>query len=450
MILNRVRDYLLQGGERSRKAKKNILYSFLNKGLSILISLAIVPITIDYLNPEQYGIWLTLSSIVAWLSFFDVGLVNGFRNRFAEAKAKGDSVLARKYVSTTYFSMICIFGLLLIILEIVNPFINWPSILNVSQEYRTLLTAVASIVLIGVCTQFVANVFPTLLSADQRPAVSAMINTVGQGLALFVILLLTNYPKQSMTYIAVALSWIPVFVTIIVSVWSFTHNYKDFSPSIKLIDLSLIKSILNLGVRFFLIQVSIIVIFQFVNVILSRVLGPESVTVYNISYKYFSVIMMVFNIVISPYWSAYTDAYIKNEYDWMKSILNKLNKIWLLLVAVGFIMLLVSPFVYRFWIKDAVRIPILVSISMYVFMSVLSMSNMYMTLINGTGKILLQMIIYLVCASVSIPISILICRKLGIPGILIVLSTIYSIQAIFARLQLSRILKKTATGIWNK
>lgn len=65
---------------------------------SIVISLMVVPVTINYINAEQYGIWLTLSSIIAWLSYFNFGMASGFRNRFAEAVAKEDYTLARKYV----------------------------------------------------------------------------------------------------------------------------------------------------------------------------------------------------------------------------------------------------------------------------------------------------------------------------------------------------------------
>ena len=83
-------DFLLKGHERSVKAKKNILGSILIKGFSILISLIVVPLTINYINPSRYGIWLTLSSIVGWFSFFDIGLTQGLRNKFAEAKAKGE------------------------------------------------------------------------------------------------------------------------------------------------------------------------------------------------------------------------------------------------------------------------------------------------------------------------------------------------------------------------
>src|SRR5512133_1004899 len=97
-----VNDFFNQGDQRSINAKKNILVLSIVKGLSIAISLFIVPITIHYVNPTRYGIWLTLSSMVGWFSFFDVGLGHGLRNKFAEAVTNGKDELARIYVSTTY------------------------------------------------------------------------------------------------------------------------------------------------------------------------------------------------------------------------------------------------------------------------------------------------------------------------------------------------------------
>jgi len=91
-----------KGHQRSVKAKKNILASFIIRGCNIAISLVLVPLTIHYVNPTQYGIWLTLSSIIGWFGFFDIGFGNGLRNKFAEAIAKGEHELARIYLSTTY------------------------------------------------------------------------------------------------------------------------------------------------------------------------------------------------------------------------------------------------------------------------------------------------------------------------------------------------------------
>ena len=61
------------GAQRTKVVKLNVLYGFAIKGCSILLSLLLVPLTIGYINSELYGIWLTLSSVIHWISFFDIG-----------------------------------------------------------------------------------------------------------------------------------------------------------------------------------------------------------------------------------------------------------------------------------------------------------------------------------------------------------------------------------------
>lgn len=450
LMLDKLKHYWSSGDQRSIKAKRNIALSFGNKIIAVFISLAIVPLTIDYLNPEQYGIWLTLSSIVAWISFFDIGLGHGFRNRFAESKANGDIELARKYVSTTYFAMAIVFGIVLFVFEIINPFINWSTLLNVSQEQRDLLSTVMSVILIGVCTQFAANVFPIMLNADQKSAASSIIATIGQACALFVIFIFTKMPSHNMIYIALALTWIPVVTTLLISLWMFTHSYKEYSPSFKYVDKSLIRNIINLGAKFFLIQASMIVIFQIINIVLSRELGPSSVTEYNVAYKYMSIPQMIFNIITAPFWSAYTDAYTKGDYNWMKRVYRKLTKVFYALVCLCLLLLILSPLAIKIWLNGAVEVSYMITASVMLYICTISYSQLYMVLLNGLGKIYVQMLVYIVFAIICIPTTIFLCRHFGIVGIMLFYSIVYFTQALLAKKQLSLILQKKSDGIWDK
>ena len=183
-LVNMVRDFFLKGEERSVLAKKNIIASFLIKGCSIAISLIVVPLALNYVNPSQYGIWLTLSSMVAWMSFFDIGFTQGLRNKFAEAKARGDLYLARVYVSTTYFYLGAIFLIIWIFLLIANSFISWTKLLNIPAEQEVQVSMLAVIILTYFSFQFVFRIINTILTADQKPAKASFIDMLGQLIAL--------------------------------------------------------------------------------------------------------------------------------------------------------------------------------------------------------------------------------------------------------------------------
>lgn len=47
------------------------------------------------------------------------------------------------------------------------------------------------------------------------------------------------------------------------------------------------------------------------NILVSNLLGPDQVAPYNIANRYLSMGLIVLNIVLSPIWSAVTDAYAK-------------------------------------------------------------------------------------------------------------------------------------------
>ena len=179
--------HLIKGNARTVLAKKNIVGSLFIKGGSIAVSLVMVPLTIDYINPTRYGIWLALSSIVGWFSFFNVGMTQGLRNKYAEAKSRGDNEAAKMYISTTYAVLAIVFSVVWLIFLFVNPFLDWVNILNASSEMRMELSILAIIIFTYFCLQFVLKIINTIVTADQQPAKASLINFVGQIISLLVI-----------------------------------------------------------------------------------------------------------------------------------------------------------------------------------------------------------------------------------------------------------------------
>lgn len=71
--------FKIKGAQRSVKVKKNIIAMIGIKGISLGISLLYVPLLLHSMNSINYGIWLTLTSIVSWVAMCDIGLGNGLR-----------------------------------------------------------------------------------------------------------------------------------------------------------------------------------------------------------------------------------------------------------------------------------------------------------------------------------------------------------------------------------
>lgn len=445
-----IKRILYSNNNRTNAVKKNIVGSILVKGISILIQLLLVPLTLGYLSTELYGIWLTLSSILIWINFFDVGFTLGLKNKLAEAIAIGDLKKGKALVSTTYFMMIIIFVPLCIILELILPHINWSTFLNVNQAYNEQLVEVMQVLVICFCLQMIFNVISSILAACQKVALSSAFPVIGNFLALIAIYLLTKFSQPSLLNLALAISYLPIIVYFISSIIFFSGKLKAIRPSFKAIDTSLIKDILNLGVRFFIIQIQLIVLYQSTNILISNIASPADVTSYNLAYKYLSIALMLFNIILGPLWPAFTDAYTKKDYAWMNNVYKRMTKICALLIIAIIIMVILSPIAYHIWIGDKTNVPITMTIAVAVYVIIHSWDSLQVMLINGTGCVGLQTRVTLIGLVLHIPLSLLLGKHIGAFGVVISMTIINIIYSIIFTLQIRKLLDNNAFGIWSK
>jgi O-antigen/teichoic acid export membrane protein len=155
-------------------------------------------------------------------------------------------------------------------------------------------------------------------------------------------------------------------------------------------------------------------------------------------------------IVLAPIWSAYTDAYTRKDFVWMKHCTAKLEKMGLLTIPILILLTAISPFIFSHWLGDSINTSIGVSAAIAFFIFCKISGAIYMYQLNGIGKVRIQLITYTIIAIFALPIMTYSCRHWGLIGIVIIPSTAFFAQFIICRIQLNRIINQTATGIWNK
>lgn len=440
----------LSGNQRTVMVKKNIMGSLFIKGCSIIISLMLVPMTLGYVSSELYGIWLTLSSIMMWLNFFDIGFTLGLKNKLAEAIALGDWNRGKALVSTTYFMMILIFIPLCILLEFIIPYINWPSFLNVNAIYNDEIIKTLYVLIACFCLQMIVNVLTAVIAAYQKVALSSAFPVMGNFMSLIAIWMLTKLCPPSLMALAFAISAMPILVLLLASAILFHKRFKAVSPNIKSIDKTYIKDLFNLGAKFFLIQIQVVILYQCTNILISNVSGPNEVTAYNIAYKYLGVAMMIYTIILSPLWPAFTDAYTKKDFTWMKNIYGKMVKLYFASAVALILMVAISPIIYHLWIGEKANIPLLMTCCVAIYMLIHSWDTLQVQLINGIGAIKLQTYVTTIGLILHIPLSLCIGQYIGAIGVVISMVIINIIYSSFFTIQISKLLNQKAKGIWAK
>jgi O-antigen/teichoic acid export membrane protein len=441
---------LSKTNNRSVKAYKNIIGMFTLKGVNIAISLVMVPLTLNYLDVTRYGIWITLSAIFGWFSLFDIGLGNGLRNRLTEALAINDFKKARIYISTAYASLLVVFSGVFVLFAIANVFIDWTFILNTPKDLHGELSLLAGIVFFFFCMRFVTQLVSIIALAKQEPAFSQFLDVGGRIISFIGIFLLTRFTKGSLLYLGITLTALPVITSIFFSFYVFNNQYKELKPSISLVRFNVLRSILTLGVKFFIIQITGIIFYETNNIIIAQLFGPAEVTPYNITFQFFNSVALVFSIIVTPYWSAFTDAFIKKDLSWIKKSISRLKLFWIILVIFMVIISCLADTIIGLWVGKRVVIPNCLPLVITIYLLLTAYNSINCSFLNGTGKVKIQLYIAIIFAFIHIPIAIYFCKQFGIIGILFSAIINTFITSIVYEVQYRKIILNKAIGIWNE
>ncbi len=426
---------------------------FLNKGTSLFLSMLYVPLFLECLDKTRYGIWVTIMSLVNWIGFFDIGIGQGLRNLLAKSLAEENYIEAKKVVSTAYVAMILIFAFIMVIFVFIYPFINWYKIFNAPVDMASEINTLILIVVLMMCMNFILGIFKSVLLAYQMPDVTSNMNLAIQSISLLTIFIFYLSGKiSSLIGIGSILVIIPVLVYVFYTFKYFRGRFKRVLPSLRFFEKKMVRQILTLGAAFFIIQISNLFLFQSNNIIISNIIGPEAVPEYYIVNKYLSILLFAFTIITTPFWSAVTDAYTKKDIAWIKNVKSKLVRIYCGFVLLAIVMIIISPLFFNIWLGDKMEISTYLVILLSVFLLLQMYSNIFLSIINGIGKIKLQFYISILLPFIYVPLAIVMGKSVGIYGVVISGIIMMLIYAIIYPIQYYKIIsnENKSNSIWYK
>lgn len=434
---------------RSSILYKNVAFSFLLKFCSAVITLLMVPLTLNCLGAYQNGVWLTVSSLLVWIDQMDIGLGNGLRNRLATCIAHDDISEARRVVSSTMAMLVCIvFPVLLVLLLLV-----WQTdvyaFLNVQRELipelRLALLSGITLVCMTFVLKFISNVYMGL----QQPAVSTLLMTVGQAIALISTWLLYISGHASFLNIVIVNTAAPLLTYLLAYPYTFFVVHPELRPSLSMVNLHSALQLGNLGIKFFWLQIAAVVQFMTANILISNFFTPAMVTPYQIAYRYMSLVMVAFTVVCMPFWNATTDAFERGDIEWIRRANRRMNLMTIGVALLLGAMSLLSPWVYQLWIGSSSIVPFSMTVMMALYILLMVLSMRYSYFLNGVGALRLQLYMT-VMTVVFIPLAWVVCTLThSVLWFMAVMSGCLVPSIIVNMIQFNKILNGTSTGIWR-
>jgi len=439
-ILNRSNTYSIQ-----------VKLSFIYKLFDVLIALFLVRLLISYFDIETYGIWVTLFSIITYFRFINLGLDNGLRNKLTESIAQNDISLSKEYISTLYFFLFGVCLTVYLLFQFINQFIDWQSIFNSEIYSNEVLSLLAGFLFFSFFMTLSLKIIITILISHQKTSYLNLFTMLEKFLQLLALVFLFNYHQNSILALGLIYSIIPITILIFMTIYFFKNEYAHLKPSLSFFNFYRIKPLFNLGIKFFIINFSTIILFSSDNLIITQLIGPESVASYQILSKYYNIPIMLFILISGPLWSSVTDAYTKKDFNWIKKTVNKLEKIALIYVGMVLIMFFIGDYIFQLWLNTKIDFSNLLQSLWAIFSVLFIYNNIYTYAINGMGKIKLQLYMSILSSIINIPLSIFFCLNLNMGSAGVILATIVSISMYipFKYIQYKKLANQNAGGIWN-
>lgn len=304
------------GRERYRRAGRNALTALAARAVNVGTGLITVPLTLSYLGKEQFGLWMTLTGLVGFLAFTDMGLGIGLQNALAECHGKEDKRSPSLYISSTLAVMIVLMVLSVMAALFLLPHIDLARLFKVEMEparKELLLTAQVFLIVFGVGLP--CGLVQRIYIGYQNGFRADLWLTVGRIAALFGILLCI-YFKLSLPFLAAVFMGAP-FLVLLIGSFSFFKRNQWLRPALKKIDPHSLRRVFGTGLTAVGAQLGSVLIYSGPALVIANRMGVSAVTPFAVSQKLLSTASIILTTMVLPLWPAYGEAAARGDWNWV-------------------------------------------------------------------------------------------------------------------------------------
>lgn len=404
--------------ERLRRARLTTAANATAHVVALAVGLVSVPLTVGYLGNERYGVWVTLSSLLTWLSVADLGLGgNALVNVLAEAHGRQDRNLARELVATAFWILTAIATAVVACAVVAAPHIPWRIVFNVSTSVSE-AELVSALLLALACfgLSFPANVVQAVFAGYQEGYLGSIFNMVASLTSLLALLLVVR-THGGLPTLVLGLYGARLAVTAMSAAVLFGALRPWLRPAPAAATRSAARRLLTLGSHYVLAQLAGIGMFQSQPIIVARALGPEAVGVFAVAQRLLTLPLLLVQFLTTPLMPAYGEARARNDWTWIRSTLRG-SVVNAAAVGLGLVLplALAARSIVSFWVGPTLAPDVGLVAGLGVYCGIAALVTPLSVLLYGIERVRWQAGIAGVNAAVTVAGALWLTPSLGLTG----------------------------------
>ena len=404
---------------RSRGLFQGTASALAGRILTILVSIVSVPLTVGYLGAERYGAWVTIASVLTFLSITDLGLAASLTNALGKAQAEDAQDRGQRYVSSAFLMLSLIALAVLILANTLAPSIAaflFPNLQSSVAQTEIVPAVMIALSIFALNLPLLVNA--RVLAAHQESALANVWNIAGS-LGNLAALLAVIWFRGGLPSLVFGCFGFGLAANIACAIWLFGFHKPWLRPKLASVDLAFVKHLLSDGWKFFVIGIGWMVNWQTDNMVISHFLGAAQVTPYAVTFSLFAMATGLQTLAYPSLWPAYTEAFAQGDYAWIRQTLRSNFKFsFFSSVAIVGVLTIFGGEIIRLWAGAAAVPPFSVIIWMALWRLMLSTLLVGSCLLNATGHLKGMTIYGTITAVLNLMLSILLVKVYGISGVI--------------------------------
>jgi O-antigen/teichoic acid export membrane protein len=392
---------------------------------------------LHYLGPERFGVWVTLTSFVVLVGLGDLGIGSGLINAIAAAHSSNDRVLARTHVSSAFFMALIFSFVLLVALAALGAVVPWPTVFNLSSpEAIAEVGPAIRVLIIGIPLNVLLGVVVKVRIGYQQVYINSMFDAVGVvvGVGALVVLI---WRGASLPWLVAADAGAPIVSMASNLACLFLRERPWLRPAWTCVSLDSVRRLFNLGILFFILQVTGIVGFYSDNLLAIWTCGPEAAGVYAIAVKLFSPCRLLAGTLLSPLWPAYSEAIASGDVAWVRrTVLVSIVALELLILPFDLVLLVFGNTLAGLWLQRPISFGygLLAGVALWVLVETIGVGLAYF--LNGVSAVRMQIILAITFALTAVAAKVALANQFGIAGIVWGTILAYSVTVLLPLIRL--------------
>jgi O-antigen/teichoic acid export membrane protein len=399
--------------------------NFMNRLVSMLVMVLTVSLTVPYLGAERFGVWMTIASLAAMLSFLDLGVGNAITNSVAKAAAGPDRDELRRTISggLAFLFLIAIgFGVVLALLAQYAP---WERLIRtsdavISSEIRAAIQVFVVLFAASLFSTGVMRIFYGL----QRGFEAHTAAIVGSLVSLSLLWLAASARAGIPVLLASAMIG-PILANL--ALLMLLRLRRQFALRDALGSLGReSRNLVGAGGYFFVLQLSTMVSWGADSLIIAGTLGAAYVAIFNVCHRLFQFVSQPLLVINSALWPAYANAHACGDAGFIRTTLRRSLAVSLLLWAslCGFLVYF-GPALMAYWTDGVISVSrgLLVVFSFWILCDVLG--NAFAMFLNGCGLLRMQVISAITLLLLSLPLKIWLVLEFSLAAMLTGFALLY-------------------------